>query len=148
MSARVFAIDAADRHQPIEVALGQQIQILHQLFHRRIEAAALFQLQRQASGISRAITPVGSKPCMTPARATRRIACADAVCDLQHVGAHIAPIIDRIDQHAADHALNRERPASVSCVRCSGQRFVAGERFLDARQIVEALAWTRLSTSR
>ena len=69
------------------------------------------------------------------------IARADAVRDFEHVGAHVAPIVDGIDQHAADHALNRrEARFGELGVEMFGQRFVAGERFLDARHVVEAFA--------
>jgi hypothetical protein len=44
---QVFGIDAAQRHQPLVLALGQQLQIVQQRLHRRIQAVAFGQLRRQ-----------------------------------------------------------------------------------------------------
>jgi len=48
--AQVFSVHAAGLAQGGQVAPRQQLQILQQGAHRRIEAVALDQLQRQAFG--------------------------------------------------------------------------------------------------
>ena len=46
----IFVVDAADAAQRGEIALGQQIETADQRLHRRIEAVALLELDREAFG--------------------------------------------------------------------------------------------------
>ena len=50
MSMQIFAVDAADVLSRSMWPLASRSRLREQLFHRRIEAAALLQLQRQAFG--------------------------------------------------------------------------------------------------
>ena len=46
----IFLVDAADLPQGREIALGQEIEMADQRLHRRIEAVALLELDREAFG--------------------------------------------------------------------------------------------------
>ena len=46
----ILGIDAAEPHQLLRVAAGEQRQVLDEPLHRRVEAVALLELERQALG--------------------------------------------------------------------------------------------------
>ncbi len=80
----VVGIDAAQRHQPPHIAPRQQVEIVEQRCHRRIEPVALGQLRREAlpAGRGRTCRPGRSASCARapprPAPASTPIACAIA----------------------------------------------------------------------
>ena len=85
MSAEILGVDAAEPHQLLHVARAEQRQVLDELLHRRVEAVALLELQRQAFGevagenagriealqaVKRRLDPryVAARTCATPSR--------------------------------------------------------------------------------
>ena len=98
-----------------EIALGDEIEIVEQRRHRRIEAVAVLELQRQAFGeIARRRRRRGSKPCSTP---STRSTCATSVPSVSatpvDIAGEIAGLVDHADQMLADQPVggveDRER---------------------------------------
>ena len=103
----VLVIDAADPLQLAEVALGQQVEIVDQTGHRRIEAVAFLQLQHQAFG---EITggDAGRIECMEHGEhgLDPLLRGTETLGHRGQIGAQIAGVVDAIDQILADHTVD------------------------------------------
>ena len=109
MSRTIVLVDAAGAAQTADVPLGDQIEVVEEGRHRRIEPVALAELQSQALGeVAGARCRPGRRSGSPPSSVSTRVAAAaDQLGRRVEVVAEIARLVDQIDETAADRSVDR-----------------------------------------